>query len=56
MNANEAREIFDAMVAKTTDPDRRAELELCREYFCNREFRAAFSDLVFTTNGANSGR
>lgn len=50
MNDDDARKVFDAMIAQTADPDRRAELELCREYFCNPAFRAAFADHVFTTN------
>jgi len=46
----EARAYFDAAIARTTDPDTIAKLELCREYFTNEEFRAALQDYVYLIN------
>jgi len=44
MNTEQAREHFNDAIARQTDPDRRARLELAREYFCNPEFRRALED------------
>jgi len=52
MNANEAREIFNAAIANQTDADKIAKLELAREYFTNADFRAAMQDEVARINGA----
>lgn len=46
------RSMFDDAIARTDDPDRKATLELCREYFCNPDFRAAFEQHVFDLNNA----
>lgn len=45
-----SREVFDAMIEQTTDPDLRAQRELCREFFCNPEFRKAFEEHTFNLN------
>ncbi len=50
MTNTEARAHFDAAIARTTDPDAIARLELCREYFTNEEFRAALQDHVYLIN------
>lgn len=50
MNQTEARKIFNAIIAETTDREQRAKVELLREYFCNTEFRAAMLDEVWKMN------
>lgn len=50
MTNTEARAYFDAAIARATDPDVIAKLELCREYFTNEEFRAALQDYVYLIN------
>lgn len=47
MTTDQAREVFAAALANETDADRIAKVELCREYFCNAEFRQALSDEVY---------
>jgi hypothetical protein len=44
MTDQEARAIFDNARAAEQDPDRRAEIELLREYFCNPQFRRDLAD------------
>ncbi len=39
-NPTAARRIFDARIATETNADRRAELELAREYHCDAAFSA----------------
>ena len=39
MTDAEARKIFDQAALAEPDPDRRANIELCREYFTNPTFR-----------------
>jgi hypothetical protein len=52
MAADEARAIFDAAIASgSQDPDRIANVEMLREYFCNPEFRAWMRDQVAKING-----
>lgn len=50
MTNTEARAYFDAAIARTTDPDAIAKLELAREYFTNEEFRTALQDYVYLIN------
>lgn len=50
MTNTEARAYFDAAIARTTDPDAIARLELCREYFTNEAFRTALQDHVYLIN------
>lgn len=47
MTTDEAREIFQAAIDKEPNPDKRAELELLREYFMNPAFRQAMTDFIF---------
>ncbi len=46
-----ARKVFDQAIEQTNDPDKVANLELCREYFTNPEFRKAFHNEVAKQNG-----
>ena len=41
MDNQQAREVFDEVIGQAADPDRRAGLEVAREYFTNAAFRAA---------------
>jgi hypothetical protein len=43
----EARALLDAAVERATDPDKRARLELAREFLCNPEFSKALADYSF---------
>lgn len=43
----EIRKVFNDSIKGETDPDRIANVELLREYFCNPTFRKAMSDIVF---------
>lgn len=47
MNTTEARAVFDKAAAAETDPDKRARIELCREYFTNPRFRRYVQDTVW---------
>lgn len=43
--ANEqAREVFNQVIANQTDADKIANLEICREYFTNPAFAKALAD------------
>jgi hypothetical protein len=46
--------VFDEAVARETDADKRANLELCREYFTNPEFRKALEGVIARINGVTS--
>lgn len=46
-NPEAAREIFNQRIATETNADLVADLEIAREYFCNPEFRMAFSGHVY---------
>lgn len=45
-----ARQIFDASIAAEGDAERRASLELLREYFTNPAFKSGLEDYVFSLN------
>lgn len=47
MTTNEARAHFDAAIARSADADQIANIELCREYFTNPEFRKYLEDATF---------
>lgn len=47
MSNTEARQVFDDIIDQQVDPDRRAALELGREYFCNPAFRAELQANMF---------
>jgi hypothetical protein len=49
-NPETAREIFNGIIAQESDADRRAALELFREYTCNPAFAAALSQYVWELN------
>lgn len=51
MTNKEARQIFDDAAANEPDPEKRANIELCREYFTNPEFRRGLADMVAKING-----
>lgn len=50
MNTEQAKRIFNDAIAKQTDADKVARLELVREYFTNPEFRTALHDHVWAIN------
>jgi hypothetical protein len=45
------RRVFNQAIEQTSDPDKVANLELCREYFTNPEFRKALEDHTAKING-----
>ncbi len=47
MTNEQARRIFDAAIARATDADKRARLELAREFFTNPAFAKALSDYTY---------
>ena len=47
---DEARIIFDGLCASTQDKNQIAKIELCREYFCNPEFKKALEQLTWGIN------
>ncbi len=49
MTNQAAREIFNQVIAKQTDADKIANLELCREYFTNPAFRKALENHLWET-------
>lgn len=52
MTTKEARQLFDAVAADTTDANARAGIELAREYFTNPTFRKALEQHVWDLNQA----
>lgn len=52
----EVRRMFTQAMEQSADPDRRAELELLREYFANPDFRARLNDYVWEVNQAHETR
>jgi hypothetical protein len=44
MTNQAAREVFNQVIAKQSDADTIARLELCREYFTNPQFAKALAD------------
>lgn len=52
MTNEQAKEIFNAAIAKMTDPDQIARAEVAREYFTNQAFRKALQDRVWEINKA----
>ncbi len=46
MTTAQAREVFNQAIAAMTDDEQVAKAELCREYFCNDEFRANLHNFV----------
>lgn len=50
MTNEAAREIFNQVIANQTDADKIANLEICREYFTNPNFRKALEDHVWESN------
>lgn len=51
MTTNEARQVFDDVIANSTDAAQIAKVETLREFFCNDKFRAAMADEVARING-----
>ena len=50
MTTNQARKVFNQMIAATADADQVAKLELAREFFTNEAFRKAMADKVWEIN------
>jgi len=46
----ELKSIFDQVISGQTDPATVANLEVCREYFTNPEFRARLEQFTFEQN------
>lgn len=46
----EGRRLLDAHIERVRDPERRAELEVLRDWACNPEFRRALADHVYAIN------
>lgn len=44
------REEFDNVIAQVSDPQTVAELEICREYFTNPEFKANLEEFTWNQN------
>lgn len=49
MTCEQAREIFNQVIATTTDAAKIAKIELCREYLTNPAFRRALEDHLWET-------
>lgn len=47
MTDSEARAIFDKAIAETSDPHKRDDAILLREYFTNAKFRRALEDHIW---------
>ncbi len=43
-------EIFNKMIELESDSDKKAKLEICREYFTNPEFKAALEQMTWEIN------
>lgn len=50
MNAQQAKEVFNQVIAASTDADKIAKLELAREYFTNPKFRFALEQMIWEQN------
>lgn len=46
----EIRAVFEKVISTVQDPDRKDELELCREYYTNPEFKKYLEDMVWKMN------
>ena len=46
----ELREIFNKVISEQSDPDAIAELEVCREFFTNPEFKSKLEEYIWTQN------
>lgn len=51
MTNQQAAEIFNQTLIGETDPQRIANVEMMREFFCNPEFRAYMENEVAQQNG-----
>lgn len=49
MTNQEAREVFNQVIATQTNADKIADLEICREYFTNPTFRKALENHLWET-------
>jgi hypothetical protein len=54
MQKDEIREGFDEVIAKISDPDAIARMEIAREFFTNPDFRKALEDHTWQANEKNS--
>lgn len=52
MTNAEAKNAINAAIANCADADRKAKLEVAREYFFNPEFRKALSDATWAATQA----
>jgi hypothetical protein len=50
MTSQQAKEVFNQVIATQTDADKIAKIELAREYFTNPTFRKALEDHVWQIN------
>jgi hypothetical protein len=51
MNKQEAAEVFNNALIGETNPERIAQVEMMREYFCNPDFRAYMENEIARLNG-----
>lgn len=54
MTNEQAKEIFNQVIARETNPDKVANLEICREYFTNPNFRKALEQYVWDINSGKA--
>ncbi len=48
---HDVRAVFNSVLARTSDPDQRARIELLREYYCNPELREWLHDFSWQQTG-----
>lgn len=48
MTNEQAKEVFNAAISNETHADKIANIEICREYFTNPDFRKALEDHVWS--------
>jgi hypothetical protein len=52
MTNQQAAEVFNNALIGETNPERIAQVEMMREYFCNPDFRAYMENEIARLNGA----
>jgi hypothetical protein len=50
MTTEQAKEIFNNAIKNSKNADQIANIEICREYFTNPEFKKFLEDITFTVN------
>lgn len=52
-NPAKGRELLTVAYERETDPDRKAEIDLLREYACNAAFRSALEEHLYQEHAAH---